>query len=110
MRLQLAELLGLPLQRVTRYPLLLTAVLRYTFDPLERCLLEDIIEALEEALRLQNSVVCASESRTKVQWLDMQIEWPSVADASPNVCAACAPSFHGRLGSVAFANSPCVLG
>ena len=53
-KLQLQELLIAPLHRITRIPLLLKETRKQTVDLVERHKLDDIIDTMEESLRMQH--------------------------------------------------------
>lgn len=50
-RLQLEDLLIAPLQRITRLPILLKEILRYTEGTEEKARLEKVLETMNENLR-----------------------------------------------------------
>uniref|UniRef100_A0A914WG77 Uncharacterized protein n=1 Tax=Plectus sambesii TaxID=2011161 RepID=A0A914WG77_9BILA len=82
-RLQLEDLLISPLHRITRLPLLLKEVHKYTDDFVEKYHIERIIETLHESLRSIDDSVQWLHNFERLQQLQSQVVWPSIMDLEP---------------------------
>ncbi|VDD87548.1 unnamed protein product [Enterobius vermicularis] len=82
-RLQLEDLLIAPLQRITRLPILLKEVLKYTENPEDQSRIEKVIETISESLRSINDSVQWLHNFERLQMLQSQVIWPSIFDMEP---------------------------
>ncbi|VDN58112.1 unnamed protein product [Dracunculus medinensis] len=81
-RLQLEDLLIAPLQRITRLPILLREVLKYTEDD-DKERIEKVIESMNESLRSIDDSVQWLHNFERLQQLQNQVIWPSIIEMEP---------------------------
>eukprot|EP00051_Salpingoeca_urceolata_P032690 m.498235 g.498235 ORF g.498235 m.498235 type:complete len:1100 (-) comp53549_c0_seq1:28-3327(-) len=93
-RMSLLDLLMQPLQRLTRYPLLIKAWAKALPPGAGKDQVEDCGNELEAAITKQNLRVKASEASELLSFLDCSLVWPSVAEMNPN---AYIPDQHQEL-------------
>ncbi|XP_054242735.1 pleckstrin homology domain-containing family G member 7 [Indicator indicator] len=79
-RLHLPELLVAPLQRLTRYPLLLNNICQRSTDQAERALLQSLKEKVEKSIRDLEGKVKWLDNFQKFRQLQEVIVWPQVWD------------------------------
>ncbi|CAI4221231.1 unnamed protein product [Auanema sp. JU1783] len=82
-RLQLEDLLIAPLQRITRLPILLKEILRYTENEGDKSKVEKVLESMNESLRSIDDSVQWLHNFERLQQLQTQVVWPSIADLEP---------------------------
>ncbi|TKA51640.1 hypothetical protein B0A53_05517 [Rhodotorula sp. CCFEE 5036] len=77
--LELEHFLLEPMQRVTRYPLLISHILRYTdSDHPDHAALERALHTAEQTLNDINEAIRVNETREKLAWLSDNVEFPGV--------------------------------
>ncbi|GAA5977335.1 hypothetical protein JCM10908_004943 [Rhodotorula pacifica] len=77
--LELEHFLLEPMQRVTRYPLLISQILRYTEpDHPDHPALERALRTAEQTLNDINEAIRVNETREKLAWLSDNVEFPGV--------------------------------
>ncbi|GAA5873711.1 hypothetical protein JCM3774_000147 [Rhodotorula dairenensis] len=77
--LELEHFLLEPMQRVTRYPLLISHILRYTEpDHPDHPALERALRTAEKTLNDINEAIRFNETREKLAWLSDNVEFPGV--------------------------------
>ncbi|XP_054024014.1 pleckstrin homology domain-containing family G member 7 [Dryobates pubescens] len=79
-RLHLPELLVAPLQRLTRYPLLLNNICQRSTDPAERALLQSLKEKVEKSIWDLEGKVKWLDNFQKLRQLQEVIIWPQLWD------------------------------
>ncbi|TKR93729.1 hypothetical protein L596_008134 [Steinernema carpocapsae] len=82
-RLQLEDLLISPLQRITRLPILLKEIYRFTEDEEDKAKVEKVIETMNENLRSIDDSVQWLHNFERLQQLQNQVVWPSIGDLEP---------------------------
>uniref|UniRef100_A0A0N5B1B9 DH domain-containing protein n=1 Tax=Syphacia muris TaxID=451379 RepID=A0A0N5B1B9_9BILA len=82
-RLQLEDLLIAPLQRITRLPILLKEIYKYTNGSEEQRRIERVTETISESLRSINDSVQWLHNFERLQQLQSQVIWPSILDMEP---------------------------
>uniref|UniRef100_A0A915EKL5 DH domain-containing protein n=1 Tax=Ditylenchus dipsaci TaxID=166011 RepID=A0A915EKL5_9BILA len=82
-RLQLEDLLIAPLQRITRLPILLKEILRYTEGLDQKQRLEKVLETMNENLRSIDDSVQWLHNFERLQQLQNQVVWPPVTELEP---------------------------
>uniref|UniRef100_A0A914YK09 DH domain-containing protein n=1 Tax=Panagrolaimus superbus TaxID=310955 RepID=A0A914YK09_9BILA len=82
-RLQLEDLLISPLQRITRLPILLKEILKYTEGFDEKSRLERVLETMNENLRSIDDSVQWLHNFERLQQLQNLVIWPSVLEMEP---------------------------
>uniref|UniRef100_A0AC34FTV7 DH domain-containing protein n=1 Tax=Panagrolaimus sp. ES5 TaxID=591445 RepID=A0AC34FTV7_9BILA len=82
-RLQLEDLLICPLQRITRLPILLKEILKYTEGFDEKSRLERVLETMNENLRSIDDSVQWLHNFERLQQLQNLVIWPSVLEMEP---------------------------
>lgn len=83
-RFNLSDLLVKPLQRITRYPLLLKAIHKgCSADSVESARLAQCISQLDSALEAHNSILQENENNIKLERVQDNLLWPTLAEASP---------------------------
>ena len=82
-RLQLEDLLIAPLQRITRLPILLREILKYTDGFDEKARLEKVLETMNENLRSIDDSVQWLHNFERLQQLQTLVIWPSVYEIEP---------------------------
>ncbi|VDO63919.1 unnamed protein product [Onchocerca flexuosa] len=73
-RQRLLDALTNPMQRLTRYSLLLKAVLKYTVDDIERDIIQDMIVRIEKATRNVEDTLSNNDLINKLNELSRTIE------------------------------------
>uniref|UniRef100_A0A0K0FW69 Pleckstrin homology domain-containing family G member 7 n=1 Tax=Strongyloides venezuelensis TaxID=75913 RepID=A0A0K0FW69_STRVS len=79
-RLQLEDLLICPLQRITRLPILLKEILKYTTKEDDRNKIEKVIEIMHESLRSIDDSVQWLHNFERIQQLQNQVVWPNIME------------------------------
>ncbi|VDK73020.1 unnamed protein product [Onchocerca ochengi] len=79
-RQRLLDALTNPMQRLTRYSLLLKAVLKYTMDDIERDIIQDMIVRIEKATRNVEDTLSNNDLINKLNELSRTIEGYEVVD------------------------------
>ncbi|MFH4973818.1 hypothetical protein AB6A40_000527 [Gnathostoma spinigerum] len=82
-RLQLDDLLIAPLQRITRLPILLREIHKYTEDEKEKLKIEAVIENMSDSLRSIDDSVQWLRNFERLQQLQAQVVWPSILELEP---------------------------
>uniref|UniRef100_A0A914Q6C8 DH domain-containing protein n=2 Tax=Panagrolaimus TaxID=55784 RepID=A0A914Q6C8_9BILA len=82
-RLQLEDLLISPLQRITRLPILLKEILKYTEGFDEKSRLERVLETMNENLRSIDDSVQWLHNFERLQQLQNLVLWPPVLEMEP---------------------------
>ncbi|KAE9548361.1 hypothetical protein FO519_008428 [Halicephalobus sp. NKZ332] len=82
-RLQLEDLLIAPLQRITRLPILLREILKYTEGFEEKAKLEKVLDTMNENLRSIDDSVQWLHNFERLQQLQNLVIWPPVLDLEP---------------------------
>uniref|UniRef100_F1L0L8 Pleckstriny domain-containing family G member 7 n=1 Tax=Ascaris suum TaxID=6253 RepID=F1L0L8_ASCSU len=82
-RLQLEDLLIAPLQRITRLPILLREIHRYTEGDDDKMRIEKVIETMNESLRSIDDSVQWLHNFERLQQLQTQVIWPSIMELEP---------------------------
>ncbi|KAI1718600.1 rhoGEF domain-containing protein [Ditylenchus destructor] len=82
-RLQLEDLLIAPLQRITRLPILLKEILKYTEAIEEKQRIEKVLETMTENLRSIDDSVQWLHNFERLQQLQHQVIWPPVMELEP---------------------------
>ncbi|KAI6182668.1 hypothetical protein M3Y97_00405500 [Aphelenchoides bicaudatus] len=96
-RLQLEDLLIAPLQRITRLPILLKEILKYTEKFEDKARLEKVLESMNESLRSIDDSVQWLHNFERLQQLQNQVVWPSVLELEPRTYI---PDAHYLVSSV----------
>uniref|UniRef100_A0A0N5CAV3 Pleckstrin homology domain-containing family G member 7 n=1 Tax=Strongyloides papillosus TaxID=174720 RepID=A0A0N5CAV3_STREA len=79
-RLQLEDLLICPLQRITRLPILLKEILKYTTKEDDKNKIEKVIEIMHESLRSIDDSVQWLHNFERIQQLQNQVVWPNIME------------------------------
>ncbi|CAD5206637.1 unnamed protein product [Bursaphelenchus okinawaensis] len=82
-RLQLEDLLIAPLQRITRLPILIKEILKYTTNDENKIRLEKVLDSMNESLRSIDDSVQWLHNFERLQQLQNQVVWPSISDLEP---------------------------
>ncbi|VDN02634.1 unnamed protein product [Thelazia callipaeda] len=82
-RLQLEDLLIAPLQRITRLPILLREIHKYTKDDEDKGRIEKVIESMNESLRSIDDSVQWLHNFERLQQLQNSVVWPSIIELEP---------------------------
>ncbi|KAK0425418.1 hypothetical protein QR680_009190 [Steinernema hermaphroditum] len=82
-RLQLEDLLIAPLQRITRLPILLKEIHRFTEADDEKAKVEKVIDTMNENLRSIDDSVQWLHNFERLQQLQNQVVWPSIGELEP---------------------------
>uniref|UniRef100_A0A1I7XHJ1 DH domain-containing protein n=1 Tax=Heterorhabditis bacteriophora TaxID=37862 RepID=A0A1I7XHJ1_HETBA len=82
-RLQLEDLLIAPLQRITRLPILLREIHKYTANEDDKAKVEKVIESMNESLRSIDDSVQWLHNFERLQQLQTQVIWPSIVELEP---------------------------
>ena len=82
-RMSFGDLLAQPLQRLTRYPMLLRSIIKGADDPREQAELAACLESLEKAIDAHNQVIEAHESTAHLGRVEEQLVWPSLIESQP---------------------------
>jgi hypothetical protein len=82
-RMSLSDLLVQPLQRLTRYPLLLRSIIKGANGPEEASNLTACLESLEKAIDAHNRVIEEHESTAHLGRVEEQLIWPSLLERQP---------------------------
>uniref|UniRef100_A0A915PE91 DH domain-containing protein n=1 Tax=Setaria digitata TaxID=48799 RepID=A0A915PE91_9BILA len=79
-RLQLEDLLIAPLQRITRLPILLKEIHKYTKSTEDKARIEKVIENMNESLRSIDDSVQWLHNFERLQQLQNSVIWPSIIE------------------------------
>ncbi|EFO28053.2 hypothetical protein LOAG_00425 [Loa loa] len=79
-RLQLEDLLIAPLQRITRLPILLKEIHKYTKNNDDKARIEKVIENMNESLRSIDDSVQWLHNFERLQQLQNSVIWPSIIE------------------------------
>lgn len=79
-RLQLEDLLIAPLQRITRLPILLREIHKYTEDEENKAKVERVIDTMTESLRSIDDSVQWLHNFERLQQLQTQVIWPNISE------------------------------
>ncbi|EJW77946.1 hypothetical protein WUBG_11145, partial [Wuchereria bancrofti] len=79
-RLQLEDLLIAPLQRITRLPILLKEIHKYTKNSDDKVRIEKVIENMNESLRSIDDSVQWLHNFERLQQLQNSVIWPSIIE------------------------------
>uniref|UniRef100_A0A158P6A7 Pleckstrin homology domain-containing family G member 7 n=1 Tax=Angiostrongylus cantonensis TaxID=6313 RepID=A0A158P6A7_ANGCA len=82
-RLQLEDLLIAPLQRITRLPILLREIHKYTEGEENKAKVEKVIDSMTESLRSIDDSVQWLHNFERLQQLQTQVIWPSIFELEP---------------------------
>lgn len=82
-RLQLEDLLIAPLQRITRLPILLREIHKHTEGDENKAKVDKVIESMNESLRSIDDSVQWLHNFERLQQLQTQVIWPSIAELEP---------------------------
>ncbi|VDP41476.1 unnamed protein product [Soboliphyme baturini] len=82
-RLQLEDLLISPLQRITRLPIYMKEILKFTETEKEKELLTEIMEKVEETLQTIDESIQWLFNFERLQELQKQLIWPPVTELDP---------------------------
>ncbi|KAJ1361900.1 hypothetical protein KIN20_021278 [Parelaphostrongylus tenuis] len=82
-RLQLEDLLIAPLQRITRLPILLREIHKYTEGDENKAKVEKVIDSMTESLRSIDDSVQWLHNFERLQQLQTQVIWPSIFELEP---------------------------
>ncbi|VDO37496.1 unnamed protein product [Haemonchus placei] len=82
-RLQLEDLLIAPLQRITRLPILLREIHKYTEEQENKAKIEKVIDSMTESLRSIDDSVQWLHNFERLQQLQTQVIWPSISELEP---------------------------
>ncbi|KAH7727514.1 Protein Y95B8A.12 b [Aphelenchoides avenae] len=82
-RLQLEDLLIAPLQRITRLPILLKEILKFTESMEDKAKLEKVLETMNENLRSIDDSVQWLHNFERLQQLQTLVIWPAVTEMEP---------------------------
>ncbi|RCN37941.1 hypothetical protein ANCCAN_16154 [Ancylostoma caninum] len=82
-RLQLEDLLIAPLQRITRLPILLREIHKYTEGDENKAQVEKVIDSMTESLRSIDDSVQWLHNFERLQQLQTQVIWPSIVELEP---------------------------
>ncbi|VDK58356.1 unnamed protein product, partial [Anisakis simplex] len=82
-RLQLEDLLIAPLQRITRLPILLKEIHKYTSSDEDKARIEKVIDTMNESLRSIDDSVQWLHNFERLQQLQTQVVWPSIMEIEP---------------------------
>ncbi|KHN77308.1 Pleckstrin homology domain-containing family G member 7 [Toxocara canis] len=82
-RLQLEDLLIAPLQHITRLPILLKEIHKYTEGDDDKMRIEKVIEIMNESLRSIDDSVQWLHNFERLQQLQTQVVWPSIMEIEP---------------------------
>ncbi|KAK6728848.1 hypothetical protein RB195_006112 [Necator americanus] len=82
-RLQLEDLLIAPLQRITRLPILLREINKYTEGEENKAQVEKVIDSMTESLRSIDDSVQWLHNFERLQQLQTQVIWPSIVEMEP---------------------------
>eukprot|EP00050_Salpingoeca_kvevrii_P010367 m.7959 g.7959 ORF g.7959 m.7959 type:complete len:1055 (-) comp2812_c0_seq1:53-3217(-) len=78
-RMTFRDLIVQPLQRLTRYPLLLRAILKYE-DQFPGTNLPSYVDCLAAEVERQNSLVCRQQSEDRLDYLQHALNFPALSD------------------------------
>ncbi|XP_063436201.1 uncharacterized protein LOC134717621 isoform X3 [Mytilus trossulus] len=79
-RLQLADLLVAPMQHVTKFPLLLANIRKYTENEEEIAMLADTIDKMGYSLQQMEDKMRLAKNYERLQDIQRQLVWPPVTD------------------------------
>lgn len=84
-RLQLEDLLIAPLHRITRLPILLREIAKYTKDPVDKQKLDDVTEIIRDSLRSIDDSIQWLHNFERLQELQTQLIWPPILENDPKL-------------------------
>ncbi|KAI6207816.1 hypothetical protein M3Y96_00049000 [Aphelenchoides besseyi] len=82
-RLMLEDLLISPLQRITRLPILIKEILKYTVDFEEKSRIEKVLDTMNESLRSIDDSVQWLHNFERLQQLQSLVVWPPIMELEP---------------------------
>uniref|UniRef100_A0A5S6QFA4 DH domain-containing protein n=1 Tax=Trichuris muris TaxID=70415 RepID=A0A5S6QFA4_TRIMR len=82
-RLQLDDFLISPLQRITRLPILIKEILKFSVDPQDVDTLQSILDSLQESLKSIDDSIKWLHNFERLQELQKQLIWPTLSELDP---------------------------
>ncbi|CDW57563.1 Protein CBG05122 [Trichuris trichiura] len=82
-RLQLDDFLISPLQRITRLPILIKEILKFSVDPHDVDILQMILDSLQESLKTIDDSIKWLHNFERLQELQKQLIWPTLSELDP---------------------------
>ncbi|VDN49680.1 unnamed protein product, partial [Gongylonema pulchrum] len=82
-RLQLEDLLISPLQRITKLPIVLKEIHKYTQNTEDKASIEKVIENMSESLRSIDGSVQWLHNFERLQQFQTLVIWPSIMELEP---------------------------
>ncbi|KHJ48722.1 hypothetical protein D918_01026 [Trichuris suis] len=82
-RLQLDDFLISPLQRITRLPILIKEILKFSVDPHDIDILQMILDSLQESLKTIDDSIKWLHNFERLQELQKQLIWPTLSELDP---------------------------
>ncbi|KAL3862736.1 hypothetical protein ACJMK2_008689 [Sinanodonta woodiana] len=100
-RLKLSDLLVKPMQRLTKYSLLLQAILRKTDDDIQRKDLLEMIASVDKFVTFVNSTLRKQHEEERLQTIADKIETYDAVDAPNDECLKIIQQYNGNFNLLA---------